>query len=380
MTRSPSEWLLLAFLVGAAGLAVVVGEAGGSPALEYRGRAAIFLVSTAAFALTVFLWRPESVNLWIVFLFSVLFSAADRIVRLGALGEGALWGDALQIEGERHRHRRNRARGRSAPAPRPAGGTDALRPADLPTEAGRRRSQAPGGMTRVSLASRAVAGVARQTLGGAGGGRLARTSRTPRLPPHPVLRAAVPGAVAPSGRGPDRLLLLGRKRSRVPRPRVWADRGLGLDLLDGYRARMRAPAPRARAWAAGSGADRTGTSSARYGTGGTTSCGSTATTTRPLAGRGRREARGRLDPDPRGPDAAPRAPVASTPAEARRPSQPVQSGGRALCGRAEPASLRSLRHAAGPSLPGAALRRQRGVPRPRRDLRPQASPGPGQLR
>jgi hypothetical protein len=98
VTRSPSGWLLLAFLVGAAAIAVVVGEAGGSPALAYRGLAAIFLVSTAAFTLTVFLWRPESVNLWILFLFfSVLFLAADGIVRVGALGEGALWGDRFRF-------------------------------------------------------------------------------------------------------------------------------------------------------------------------------------------------------------------------------------------------------------------------------------------
>ena len=98
MTRSPSEWLLLAFLVGAAALAVVAGEAGGSPALAYRGLAALFLVSTAAFALTVFLSRPESVNLWILFLFfSVLFFAADGIVRVGALGEGALWNDRFRF-------------------------------------------------------------------------------------------------------------------------------------------------------------------------------------------------------------------------------------------------------------------------------------------
>ena len=98
MTRSPAEWVLLAFLVGAAALSVVAGEAGGSPALAYRGLAVIFLVSTGVFALTVFFRRPQSVNLWILLLcFSVLFFAADGIVRVGALGEEALWGDRFRF-------------------------------------------------------------------------------------------------------------------------------------------------------------------------------------------------------------------------------------------------------------------------------------------
>jgi len=88
--RSPSEWVLLVVLLGAGASAALVSEAGGLPVLAYRGLALAFLVATSAFCLQVFLYRPERVDLWILFLFfSVLFFSADGIVRVGAL-EGAL--------------------------------------------------------------------------------------------------------------------------------------------------------------------------------------------------------------------------------------------------------------------------------------------------
>lgn len=98
MRWTPSEWLLLAVLVATAAVAVLVGDAGGSPVLVYRGLAGLFLVSTGAFALALFFRRPEGVNLWILLVFfSVLFFSADGIVRVGALGEGALSGDRFRF-------------------------------------------------------------------------------------------------------------------------------------------------------------------------------------------------------------------------------------------------------------------------------------------